>query len=60
MSVQLLNLSILTRSYGHLHEVISIHEVSQASLLVPPLKGVLFLSLAKLIKVKIQLNNFVP
>ena len=26
MSVQLLNLSILTRSYGHLHEVISIWE----------------------------------
>ena len=33
--------------------------VSQASLLVPPLKSVLFLSLTKLTKVKIQLNNFV-
>ena len=32
--------------------------VSQASLLVPPLKSVLFLSLAKLTKVKIQLNSF--
>ena len=31
--------------------------VSQASLLVPPRKRVLFLSLAKLTKVKIQLNN---
>ena len=33
--------------------------VSQASLLVPPKKSILFLSLEKLTKVKIQLNNFV-